>query len=313
MTEAGGVAILRPVRRLAVLLVALGAAAQAPAALASYPWPLRPFNKPHAIRGYFNDPRRDFVGEELESSFHFGIDISAADRQRVWSVAAGIVSRHPHYVTVRTPAGRDFGYWHIDPVVEQGQRVDQGTPLGVVEPGWSHVHFAESLNGVYLDPLRPGALAPYTDTTSPTVASIAITRAGKPVDLAHVNGVVDLTCDAYDIPPLAPPPPWRDTRVTPVLIRWAIFRAGGPRVTRWRTAIDFRTTLLPSAMFNLVYAPGTKQNRAGRPGRYDFYLRQGWPSARLPNGSYRIRVRAWDSRANEASASLPFAIANGVR
>lgn len=310
----GGFAILLRVRRrsLVVALVALAAAVQAPAGLASYPWPLRPFGKPHAIRGYFNDPRLDFVGDEIESSFHFGIDIAAADKVRVFAVAGGIVSRHPHHVTVRTPAGRDFGYWHVEPTVEQGQHVDQGTPLGVIEPGWGHVHFAESVNGVYLNPLRPGALEPYTDTTSPTVASISITRAGKPVDVAHVHGVVDLTCDAYDIPPLAPPPPWRDTRVTPVLIRWAIFRGDGRRATRWRTAIDFRTALLPSATFNLVYAPGTKQNRARRPGRYEFYLDQGWSSSRLPNGSYRLRVRAWDSRANEASASLPFAIANGV-
>ena len=82
---------------------------------------------------------------------------------------------------------------------------------------------------------------------------------------------------------------------------------------RFVTMVPTRIALLPSAMFNLVYAPGTKQNRALRPGRYEFYLRQGWPSTRLPNGSYRIRVRAWDSRANEASASLPFAISNGVR
>jgi Peptidase family M23 len=301
-------------RPLLVLLVAVAAAAHAPAALASYGWPIKPFGRQHAIRGYFNDPRRDAVGDgESTSSFHFGIDVAARAGIGVYAVAAGVVSRHPDHVTVRTAEGRDFGYWHIAPVVEQGQRVDTGTLLGRIVAPWNHVHFAESVNGVYLNPLRPGALAPYTDTTSPTVASISIARAGRPVDLAHVNGVVDLTCDAYDIPPLAPPPPWRDTRVTPVLIRWAIFGAGGRRATPWRTAIDFRTTLLPSAMFNLVYAPTTKQNRAHRPGSYDFYLDQGWSSARLPNGSYRLRVRAWDSRANEASASLPFAIANGVR
>src|SRR5438067_4937532 len=136
-------------RALLVLLVAL---AIPPCALA-YPWPLKPFERPHAIRGYFSDPRRDFVGEELQSAFHFGIDISARDRTAVYAVAPGVVSRHTSYVTV-SANGRDFGYWHIDPVVDQGQAVQQGTLVGTVEPGWGHLHFAESFNGVYVNPLR---------------------------------------------------------------------------------------------------------------------------------------------------------------
>lgn len=305
---------LTAVRRARLAFVCVAVSLTAPAAAhASYPWPLKSFGRPHAIRGYFNDPRRDFEGENLNSSFHFGIDISAVDGLGVYAVAGGVVSRHTHYVTVTTPDGRDFGYWHIDPVVEQGQQVGQGTLVGRAEAGWRHVHFAESLNGVYLNPLRPGALSPYYDTTSPTVAAVSITRGGKPVDPANVTGIVDLTCDAYDIPSLAPPPPWRDTRVTPVLIRWRILRADGRPVTRWRTAIDFRFTLMPNALFNLVYAPGTRQNRAGRPGRYVFYLKAGWSSAKVPNGAYRLKVGGWDTRGNSAFGSLPFTIANQTR
>jgi murein DD-endopeptidase MepM/ murein hydrolase activator NlpD len=301
-------------RPLVVLVAALAAAAVVtPGALASYPWPLKPFDRPHPVRGYFNDPRRDFEGENLSSSFHFGIDIAAPDGTGVYAVAGGVVSRHKHYVTVTTPEGRDFGYWHIDPVVAEGQPVGEGTLVGRVEAGWGHVHLAESRNGVYLNPLRPGALSPYVDTTSPTVAAVKILRGGKPVDVNHVSGTVDLICDAYDIPTLAPPPPWRDTRVTPVLIRWRILRASGRPVTRWRTAIDFRFSLLPNPLFNLIYAPGTRQNRANRPGRYLFYLREGWPSERLPNGSYRLRVGAWDTRGNSAFGTLPFTVANGAR
>src|SRR5207302_4092099 len=146
-----------PLRVILALVVALAIAPSASA----YPWPLKPFDKPHAIRGFFNDPRRDFVGEELQSAFHFGIDISARDNTPVYAVAPGVVSRHATYVTVSLN-GRDFGYWHIDPAVDQGQTVDEGTLLGAVEPGWGHVHFAESVNGVYLNPLRVGALAPYS-------------------------------------------------------------------------------------------------------------------------------------------------------
>ncbi|HYZ75959.1 MAG TPA: M23 family metallopeptidase [Gaiellaceae bacterium] len=296
----------------AVMLAAPASATQGPA-MSSYPWPLRPFKRPHAIRGYFNDPRQDFVGDEPSSSFHFGIDIAAFDGAGVYAVEAGRASRHADYVTVTSAGGRDFGYWHIDPAVAQDQHVEAGDLLGRVQRGWGHVHFAENVNGVYLNPLRPGALSPYTDTTSPTVAAVAITRAGKPVDPAHVTGVVSLTCDAYDIPPLAPPPPWRDTRVTPVLIRWRIYRARGRPVMRWRTAIDFRFSLKPNALFTLVYAPGTAQNRADRPGRYVFYLKEGWSSAKLPNGDYRLKVGAWDSRGNSAFGSLPFTIDNPKR
>ena len=298
-------------RALLALLAAFAALASPAVARASYPWPLKPFNRPHAIRGYFNDPRRDFVGDELDTSFHFGIDISAPDGTGVYAVTGGVVSRHSDYVTVTTSSGRDYGYWHIDPAVEQGQPVGQGALLGTIQPSWGHVHFAESLNGVYLNPLRRGALAPYIDTTSPTVSAVAISRGGKAVDPEKVAGVVNLTCEAYDVPPIAPPPPWRDTRVTPGLLRWRILRADGRAATQWKTAVDFRFALLPNALFNLVYAPGTRPNRANRPGRYVFYLKTGWSSSKLPDGAYRLKVGAWDTRGNSAFGNLPFTIANG--
>jgi peptidase M23-like protein len=301
-------------RRAALALLAAVLALAAPAAArAAYPWPIKSFTRAHPIRGYFNDPRLLFEENELQSSFHFGVDISAADGTGVYAVAGGVVSLHSDYVTVTAPDGRDFGYWHIDPVVAQGQPVGGGALLGQIRAGWGHVHFAESRNGVYVNPLRLGALSPYTDTTSPTVAGVAMSRAGKAVDPTRVAGVVNLTCDAYDVPPLPPPKPWRDSRVTPALIRWRIIRATGRPATRWRTAVDFRAALEPSELFNLIYAPGTKQNRANRPGRYVFYLKLGWSSAKLPNGDYRLKVGAWDTRGNSAFGSLPFTIANATR
>ena len=33
--------------------------------------------------------------------------------------------------------------------------------------------------------------------------------------------------------------------------------------------------LLPISLFDFVYAPGTFQNKANRPGRYEFYLMHG--------------------------------------
>src|ERR687888_2294883 len=125
-------------RRLLVLFVALAL----PSTAAAYPWPLKPFQRPHAIRAYFDDPRREFDGDEIQSAFHFGIDIVARDGAPVYAVAPGVVTRYASHVT-ETSDGHDFGYWHVDPVVDSGQVVEQGTLLGTVEPGWGHVHFAE--------------------------------------------------------------------------------------------------------------------------------------------------------------------------
>jgi murein DD-endopeptidase MepM/ murein hydrolase activator NlpD len=281
--------------------------------LTSYPWPLKPFDRAHPVRGNFDDPRVGFVGDEISSNFHFGIDIAAADGTAVYAVASGIASRHADYVAVLTPSGRDFGYWHIAPAVKNREVVKQGELLGHVLRGWGHVHFAENLNGVYVNPLRRGALTPYVDTTPPTVDAVTISRAGKAVNPTQVSGVVDLTCDAYDVPEIDPPWPWQQSRVTPALIRWRIVRADGQPATSWQTAVDFRFALLPDGLFNLVYAPGTKQNHANRPGRYVFYLAAGWSSAKLPNGSYRLVVGAWDTRGNGGYGSLSFTIANEKR
>src|SRR5213592_3696589 len=42
----------------------------------SYDWPLKPFNRQHPVRAFFDDPR---IGRR-ERVFHFGIDIAAPDR-----------------------------------------------------------------------------------------------------------------------------------------------------------------------------------------------------------------------------------------
>jgi hypothetical protein len=65
-------------------------------------------------------------------------------------------------------------------------------------------------------------------------------------------------------------------------------------------------------MFSAVYAPGTRQNRPRRPGRYRFYLARAWNVARLGRGSYRLQVAASDIRGNRSLASVPFTIAGGT-
>jgi hypothetical protein len=63
-------------------------------------------------------------------------------------------------------------------------------------------------------------------------------------------------------------------------------------------------------VFNLVYAPGTFQNRPGKPGNYIYYLAHGFDTRTLPNAQYVLQVEALDAQENVGQASFAFAIAN---
>jgi Peptidase family M23 len=287
------------------LLAALLLALALPGAAQAYGWPVRPFDSPHPIRGYFDDPRVDYAPAEDSRSFHFGIDISAPDGTPVYAVDAGIAFLRHFSVAVRERDGRELGYWHVDPVVKEGERIKLHQLLGHIEPGEGHVHLAESRNHVYVNPLRPGGIAPYFDNTTPTIVSIEASVNDIDLNPADVSGVVDLTTDAYDTPPIPPPAPWADSRVTPALIRWRLIGDTG-----WKTAVDFRYHLLPQWLFSNVYTPETRQNRAGRPGQYYFYLVRGFDTRDLENGYYQLEVQASDTRGNTTTSVLPFRVDN---
>jgi hypothetical protein len=279
----------------------------------AYDWPLKPFDQPHPVRGFFDDPRRDLDVEGLrQQSFHSGIDISAPDETPVYAIEDGRASLRSSAVVVTSPSGHVFGYWHVMPAVESGTDVHRHQLLGYVEPGRGHVHLSESVGSAYLNPLRSGALAPYEDDTRPQITNAQLSAQGGRVDLAAVRGPVDAVVDAYDTPPLAPPGLWARSRVTPALLRWRILGMQGV-VVPWRIAVDFRRSLLPRSLFNLVYAPGTRENRAGHPGVYHFYLARGFDTSTLPPGLYHLQVWAADTQRNRAIALLPFVIADQSR
>jgi hypothetical protein len=294
--------------RIVVLLAA--AALTAPAAVGAYPWPLKPFGKQHAVRGNFDDPRiTESGGAAIQESFHFGIDISGADGTPVYSVSRGVALPRGNRVTVRQANGREFAYWHIYPVVHRWQPIRLHQLLGYIVRGYGHVHFAENVDGNWVNPLRRGGIAPYEDYTRPTVENVQFESGETTIDPLAVAGVVDVVADAWDTPPIAPPPPWNGAKLSPALIRWRIV-TGPEALARWRISVDFRWSLLPQADFSLVYAPGTRQNRPNRPGRYVYYLLHDWDTTALPNGSYRLEVEAVDSSGNVGSAEVPFVVAN---
>jgi hypothetical protein len=263
---------------------------------AAYSWPVKPFDRQHPVRANLNDPR---IGHEGGESFHFGIDISVPDGTPVYAVTGGKAYVRPGNVSVADGGTHSFGYWHVRAAVVNHQPVRRHQLLGWVIPGWEHVHFAERANGVYLNPLRPGGLGPYTDVSAPEIGEITLTHLA--------GGGVQVLANTYDTPSPRVRGDWTHEPVSPALIQWRVFR-NGRAVAGWQTAADFRTRMLDRKLFESVYAPPTRQNHKGKAGLYCFFLSHEWKPA---DGTYRIEVAASDTRENRTVARLDFTVEHG--
>jgi Peptidase family M23 len=300
-------------RVVAVAIVALAL----PGVARAYCWPLKPFDQMHPLRGTLDDPRFH-VGLDLKtySNFHFGVDIAAPDGTPVYAVEPGVVVRGPQMVSVRRPNRRAFGYWHIRPVVHTGEHVRLHQLLGYIGQGWGHVHFAESVAGRYRNPLRKGALTPYSDANVPVVDAISVERleghALQSVQAGALSGTVALIANAYQLPAIEPAAPWNRSHLVPSLVEWRLIPADGAPPTPWRVVADFRTRLLPNSMFSTIYAPGTYQNKPNRAGDYRFWLDQSFNTASVPDGVYTIEVQAASESGLTGDDMLPITIANST-
>ncbi len=316
--------------RASLSLIGVLVALALPASAAAYPWPFKPFDRQHPIRGYFGDPRTVFgqgvLADGIDGpgifSFHQGIDISAPNGTPIYSVSNGTA----HYLgaqtlDVDTGRGVVFQYFHIVPVVGEGQDVRRSaTVLGYVQAPFEHVHLTEIIGGRAVNPLLPGRLAPYTDRTRPTIRVVAfrndVGAAEVPLGLC---GRVEIDAQTYDTPPLRVPGPFDGLPVAPALVTWTIARAGGRAVVKTQTAADFRRMLPANRRFWDVYARGTYENgpRFGHtqytamPGRYVFRLAPSFDTRRLRNGVYVLTVRAADIRGNTAVVRRRFSVLNG--
>jgi hypothetical protein len=265
----------------------------------AHPWPLKPFDRQHPVRGLLGDPR---IGDQGGKSFHFGVDVAALDGTEVYAVNPGRISLDGENITVVEVEGeREHSYWHVVPVVRDGSHVVRGALLGHIAAGWGHVHLAERRGDAYWNPLRPGAMTPYEDYGDPVISQI-VTSA--PAD--NLSGQIDLIVEAFDHPPLSPPQPeWHDMPQTPALVQWRLVRDAEEFVP-WRVVFDFRASFVadvqgtpPSDVnYDRLFAPGTDQNHPNQPGLYRFWLAQGFDTSAYPDGDYRLDVHASDTRGN---------------
>jgi hypothetical protein len=316
-----------PVRRAFLITLLLALVGAAPAG--AYPWPFKPFNKQHPIRGFFGDPRTVFENGVLAGgfdgpgffSFHQGVDIVAPDGTPIYPVVSGIA----HYLgaaTLNIDAGNGlvFQYFHIVPIVGEGQTVfAKKTILGYVQPPFGHVHMTE-INGTHsVNPLQKGHLTPYRDRTKPTIREVAFRNNGGMLQTPlGMCGRVELDVDAFDTPPMPVPGKFRGLPVAPALVRWTVRHLNGSVVVPWRTTADFRVTVPGNGDFTGVYAKGTYENAprfgsqqyASMPGRYLFLLAGNYDTTSLPNGVYQLTVRVSDERDNHASITERFSVLN---
>jgi murein DD-endopeptidase MepM/ murein hydrolase activator NlpD len=278
----------------------------------AYGWPVKPFDQQHRVRGFFGDPR---IGSDGGTSFHFGVDVSVPDGTPVYSVISGTVhldvAGGPQNIAVTSP-GVTHGYWHVQPTVAHGQHVNQHDLLGHVAATQGHVHLAERTpGGPYLNPLRAGALTPFTKQHPPIVDRTLAERNGHPLDVNALTGVVALFAEAHDVTPIPPLAPYTHMPVTPALLRWRLV-AHATEVVPWRTSADFRSTLPANSLYDTIYAAGTTQNHPPIPGCYRFQRAAAFDTTAHRDGSYRLDVEVADTRGNASRGHRTVTLTNAV-
>jgi hypothetical protein len=294
----------------------------------SYGYPVKPFDQEHFVRANLGDPRMQFFGPPTMGtllhgtgsfSFHQGVDISASPGTAVYPVVDGTVTQVTQvWVRVSSGDGRAFEYWHITALVRKGQQVTaRQTVLGHVKAPSNHVHLTEYEGGHVVNPLVPGRLTPYHDSTQPVVRAIALRRSDSGRDLFpnFVRGRVEIVANADDEPTMASG--WHGP-ATPALITWQIRNFAGRIMVPERIAVDFRTTVPAQSAFWNVYARGTYQNQTifgkhysyQQRGAYFFKLAPHFDTRSLRDGVYDLIVKATDIRGNTGSQTLRFTVHN---
>lgn len=244
-----------------------------------------------------------------------------------------------------------FGYGHIDALVQTGEIVTPGQHIGWTCLGDWHVHLTELVftgdgGRLVVNPLRPGGkLHPFVDRAAPVIREIRfytpatpvwgrrpntsvarLPQAGQRLNRDGLSGLVDVRVRVSDPQTFIGwfrELPWLAAPHHPFRVAVTIVESATGRMVRRREV--FRAEQLVGLPAGRHFAPGTEQNlpangcmRLHNSVRCDgiywfrlFPLRY-WDTTRLPDGRYRLRVRAWDVAGNLAEAGVTVTIANGV-
>ena len=244
-----------------------------------------------------------------------------------------------------------FGYGHIDALVQTGEIVTPGQHIGWTCLGDWHVHLTELVytgdgGRLVANPLRPGGkLRPFVDRAAPVIREIRfyepatpawgrrpntsvarLPQAGQRLSRDGLSGLVDVRVRVSDPQTFIGwfrELPWLAAPHHPFRVAVAIVELATGRTVRRREV--FRAEQLVGLPAGRHFAPGTEQNlpangcmRLHGSVRCDgiYWLRlfplRYWDTTRLPDGRYRLRVRAWDVAGNMAAAGVAVTIANGV-
>ena len=153
-----------PVVAAAALVLAAGATilAGAPSVGAG----AAPDGRPTTVAPVAGELLRDFdPPEEPWGAGHRGVSLAAAPGEVVVAARAGVVAfagevAGAGWVTVDHGGGLETTYGVLDPrLVEGGQRLEVGAPVGRLAPDATHLHWGARLDGEYLHPLS--LLAPW--------------------------------------------------------------------------------------------------------------------------------------------------------
>jgi hypothetical protein len=269
---------------------------------------------------------------------------------RVFAIEGGPVSfATPRGARGRVHIGH-FGYGHIDPVVQFGEIVVPGQHIGWTCLNDWHVHLTEfvftSGGAIVVNPLRrDGKLHPFVDRARPEIREIRfhapatpawarrpntsvalLPTAGARLDRERLAGRVDVRVRASDPQSFIgwfEELPWLAAPHHPFRLAVRIVHVPTGRVVRGREV--FRAERMLGLGAGRHFAPGTEQNlpangcmRLHRSVRCDgvywfrlFPLRY-WDTTSLPDGRYRLEVRAWDVAGNLSEAEALVRLANGL-
>jgi hypothetical protein len=290
----------------------------------TFGWPLRPFHREHALRATFGEPRAviglglplrgaaraealnrmDQVAVAGRRSLHTGVDIVAGDGTPVYAVTSGVASTSGRGYERHVAVGA-FRYWHLANAVPTGTPVVAfRTVIGTVYPGQHHLHLTRlGTDGAPINPLVDGGLAPYSDSSPPTLQRLeAYGPDGARLPLRALSGAVALAVGGFDRQ--------SDGGLETGLyrMRWGLHRIGGGGLDLPPIQVFRFDRLPPSAVGQRLYTIGSTRHRTHPhfwyrltthpPGR-SALLRDDLLQTRLLRpGEYELVVTAWDARGN---------------